>query len=92
MSGSSIAPIGMLHITPVITKHTILCVLLSLLGTSCLMAWPANYECRGNGLSSDGDVEPVDHLGPQSHILIASLLHIDIHIHMLPPAQLRIQD
>jgi len=56
------------------------------------MAGPTNYKCRGNGLSNDGDEEPVDHLGPQSHITIVSLLHVDIHNHMLPPGQLRIQD
>jgi len=92
VSGSSIAPIGMLCFAPFITKHTILCILLSLLGTSSSAAGPANYKCRGNGLSNDGDVEPVDHLGPQFHISIVSLLDIDIHILMLPSGQPRIQD
>jgi len=60
-----IAPIGVMRIAPVISRHTSLCIM-HFLGTSCLITGPPNYRCKGDGCSNDRDVELVGHIGPQA--------------------------
>ena len=62
---ASIAPVGIVRIGPVISRHTVL-VSCIFFGTSRLTAWPPDHRCKGDGCSNDRDVDPVDHLGPQA--------------------------
>ena len=63
---ASIALVEVVLITPVIPKHASFCTVLSLFGTSSLVARPPNKWCKRDGCPNDRYVEPVDNLGSQA--------------------------